>query len=201
MNFLAHAFLSGDDPQIRIGNLIADSVKGSAWKNYPEKIQVGIQLHRFIDDYTDHHPVVDEIKILLRPRFGKYAGVVSDVYFDHYLARLWEEHHPALSLREFADETYSILDLHFDSLPEKSRLFIPYMIRQDWLGSYVTREGISSILERMSRRTGFYSGMELALEDLEENDHHYETYFRRFFPDLNLQSDLHRQRLQQDFGL
>ena len=38
MNFLAHLYLSGNDSDIMIGNFIADSVKGKAYKKYRPRI-------------------------------------------------------------------------------------------------------------------------------------------------------------------
>ena len=61
MNYLVHIFLSGDDRRVQIGNFVGDAVKGRAYENYPLGFREGILLHREIDDYTDHHPVVREI--------------------------------------------------------------------------------------------------------------------------------------------
>ena len=35
MNYLAHIYLSGDDPGMQIGNFIADGVKGNHYPDYP----------------------------------------------------------------------------------------------------------------------------------------------------------------------
>ena len=56
MNFLAHVYLSGNDPHLALGNLIADRIKGKDYINYPIPIQKGILLHRQIDTFTDNHP-------------------------------------------------------------------------------------------------------------------------------------------------
>jgi acyl carrier protein phosphodiesterase len=42
MNFLAHAYLSFNNPEILVGNMISDFVKGSRQFQYPEAIQNGI---------------------------------------------------------------------------------------------------------------------------------------------------------------
>ena len=45
MNYLAHIYLSGDDhPLLKIGNFAADSIKGKAYKKFPQAIQQGILL-------------------------------------------------------------------------------------------------------------------------------------------------------------
>ena len=54
MNFLAHLYLSGDSDEIKVGNFIADHVKGKRYLSYPEDIQTGILLHRQIDSFTDN---------------------------------------------------------------------------------------------------------------------------------------------------
>jgi acyl carrier protein phosphodiesterase len=42
MNFLAHLFLSGNHPQVSIGNFIGDYVKGKNHTKYSPFIQTGI---------------------------------------------------------------------------------------------------------------------------------------------------------------
>ena len=54
MNYLAHAYLSFGDPDILAGNMISDFVKGKKKYEYPDRIQMGITLHRKIDEYTDY---------------------------------------------------------------------------------------------------------------------------------------------------
>ena len=55
MNFLAHIYLSGDDEDIILGNFIADRIRPSQEEKYAERLHVGIQLHRFIDDLSLIH--------------------------------------------------------------------------------------------------------------------------------------------------
>lgn len=90
MNYLAHIFLSGPNRKVQLGNFVGDAVKGSSYKNYPSDIAKGIQLHRAIDDYTDHHPAVCEVVHRLQPEFGRYSGVLLDIYFDYLLASRFE---------------------------------------------------------------------------------------------------------------
>ena len=71
MNYLAHIFLSGDNRKIQIGNFVGDAVKGHAYKKFSPDFRKGILLHRAIDDYTDHHPLVREAIELSRGEFGR----------------------------------------------------------------------------------------------------------------------------------
>lgn len=183
MNYLAHIFLSGDDEALLIGNFIADAVKGKQLELYPEGIARGIRLHRLIDSFTDTHPVVRETKARLRPHFRKYAPVVADLYFDHFLASRFEEF-ASEPLKPYTSRVYTLIDQHLPNLPERVQYFFPYMMRQNWLLSYAEVSGIAQALGGLSRRTSFESGMERAGEELLENYTLYDAEFSLFFPEL-----------------
>ena len=74
MNFLAHAVLSFERPEIMVGNFIADFVKGNAYLEYPQSVRNGIMLHREIDKFTDQHPQVKKSKKRLYKQFSHYSG-------------------------------------------------------------------------------------------------------------------------------
>jgi acyl carrier protein phosphodiesterase len=183
LNYLAHIFLSGDDEALLIGNFIADAVKGKQLELYPEGIARGIRLHRLIDSFTDTHPVVRETKARLRPHFRKYAPVVADLYFDHFLASRFEEF-ASEPLKPYTSRVYTLIDQHLPNLPERVQYFFPYMMRQNWLLSYAEVSGIAQALGGLSRRTSFESGMERAGEELLENYTLYDAEFSLFFPEL-----------------
>jgi acyl carrier protein phosphodiesterase len=183
MNFLAHAFLSGDDEQITIGNFIADHVKGKSVQLFPEQVLKGILIHRQIDFFTDNHLTVAQTKLRLRPRFRKYAPVIADVYYDHFLARNWNVYSPT-PLAEYADSFYHLMLKSADLLPQRTLQMLPYMISSNWLVSYASIKGIDRVLTGMSKRTKFPSGMEHAAEELEKNYELYREEFNEFFPEL-----------------
>jgi acyl carrier protein phosphodiesterase len=184
MNFLDHLYLSGDNPAIQVGNFIGDFVKGKNLSDQFEPgIVKGIDLHRAIDEYTDHHPVVFESKIRLRSKYRHYAPVLVDMYYDHILARNWNDYHDML-LPDYADQVYATLESYKAILPMQVNHMLPYMIRGNWLVNYGKIEGIKQALTGMSRRTKFKSNMEKADEDLLEHYDAFENEFRLFFPDL-----------------
>ena len=86
MNFLAHVFLSGVDEQLILGNLIADAVKGKQFENYDLKVKNGIIMHRQIDKFTDDHAIVRQSKKRLEEDYKKFAGIIVDIYYDHFLS-------------------------------------------------------------------------------------------------------------------
>src|SRR6185369_10110303 len=151
MNFLAHLFLSGENPEIKLGNFIGDFVKGRNQEDrFGKEIAKGIALHREIDWYTDRHPVVKQSKERLRPKYRHYSGVITDVYFDHFLARNFDKYSEMI-LPDFADECYAIIQRHDSILPKEVKFMMPYMIKGNWLVNYSKIEGIHRALSGMSR--------------------------------------------------
>lgn len=190
MNFLAHLYLSGDDPEIMVGNFIGDFVRGrNLHEQFSFKIALGIELHRQIDEFTDSHSVVLESKIRLRAKYRHYAPVIVDVFYDHFLAVHWPSLHPK-PLSEFATYAYSQLENHQLILPERVLQMMPYMIRGNWLVNYSKTEGIHRALTGMSRRTPYDSKMDEAVHDLEKHYTEFEKEFNIFFPELRSMCDL-----------
>ncbi len=184
MNFLAHLFLSGSNPEIRVGNFIGDFVRGrNVYEQFIPNIALGIELHREIDDFTDSHAVVRESKIRLRPKYRHYAPVIVDVFYDHFLASLWSNYHP-LSLDQYAKESYELLQEFSDQLPARVQQLLPYMINGNWLVNYSRIEGINRALSGMAHRTPYESKMEEATFELKEYYADFEKEFLQFFPEL-----------------
>ncbi len=183
MNFLAHLYLSGDDEEVITGNFIADHVKGNSVNKYSTGIQSGIFLHREIDKFTDMHPVFLKTKERLNGNYRKYAGVVADMFYDHFLSADWNDY-SAESLENFTHRMHSILIKRFPVLPEKSQRFIAYMKKFDWFVGYGTFEGLGRALNGMAIRTPFKSGMENAVKDLKTDYSLYRKEFQKFFPEI-----------------
>ncbi len=183
MNYLAHIYLSGEDDQLKIGNFIADSIKGRKFLHYPEGIQKGIILHRAIDYYTDTHPVFRKSSQRLFPKYRHYSGVIVDILYDHFLAANWEKYY-SVPLETYVDQFYQMLNAHFDILPKKVQRFLPVMIENNWLLNYATIEGIGKILYQMNMRTGNKSKMNFAVEDLQNHYQDFEKEFFEFFEEL-----------------
>lgn len=190
VNFLAHFYLSGNDTGLLLGNFLADSVKGKKYLEYAPEVRKGILMHRFIDHFTDTHPVTERTKKRLRPRFHHYAPVVVDVYFDHFLAKNWNRY-STIPLEEYAEAVYEKLQAESAIFPEKSRMFLKGMRYYNWLCAYAEVDGIGEVMRGMSRRTPYPSGMEFGAEALRE---HYEEYafdFEEFFPELEKACIIH----------
>jgi acyl carrier protein phosphodiesterase len=189
VNFLAHLYLSGPPGEIMLGNFMADSVRSSMDHEFSAGIQQGIRLHRHIDRFTDNHPLVTQSKERLRVRYHKYAPVIVDVFYDHFLAHYWKEYYPDASLGPYAEVIYTFLGKHRSVFPDRSNQFFEYMVRTNALCLYAKTEGIQRVMTGMSHRARFSSGMETCTEELILHYPEFEQEFRLFFPELRASCD------------
>ena len=199
MNFLAHAYLSFGEEEVLIGNFIGDFVKGSEMKKFPILVQAGISLHRHIDTYTDSHPLVKELQNHLRPQHRLYSRVISDMYFDYFLAKNWNKY-SHIHLKDFSQHTYSLLAQANLPLPESFHRMLYWMKHQDWLYAYRTHDGLQAALDGLSRRARFDSKMEQASLLLQKKEEEFELIFFEFFKDLETfaQVTLTQLRIKDD---
>ncbi len=183
MNFLSHAHLSFNKDDIIFGNFIADSIKGKSYERFGSEVQIGVLLHREIDSYTDNHELFKNSRSLVRPYFGKFSGIVIDIYFDHFLARNWSDYDNS-ELSSFSRRVYMILAKRYRILPPRIKRLLPFLIGQNWLTGYANISDLSRVFRGMDRRTGYISGMENAIDVLVENyDSLYEN-FKLYYPQL-----------------
>ena len=183
MNYLAHAYLSFQQPEILVGNMISDYVKGKKKFDYSPGIQQGIELHRLIDTFTDDHAATKEAKEIFRPHYRLYAGAFVDVVYDHYLAT-----DPFIfnsdSLEAFAAGTYTMLEPYTAVFPERFARMFPYMKTQNWLYNYSNKWGIENSLHGVVRRSTYLTESATAFQLFQTHYEHLQRSYQQFFPEL-----------------
>ena len=189
MNFLAHIYLSPPGEDAILGSLLGDFVKGPLDRSdvksrYGPEVTRAIALHRKIDSYTDAHPVVRMSRGRVSAHRRRFAGVMVDIFYDHFLAKYWEEFHH-VPLARFTDDFYEILLRRHAELPERLQRMASSMVDLDWLGSYANVQSIDTTLNRMSQRLRRSNALLDSAEELVNNYTELEKDFRRFIPDVS----------------
>ena len=187
MNFLAHIYLSGDSDLIKIGNFMADGVRGNKHLELHSEIQKGIVLHRTIDTFTDAHPLFRQSTKRLHANYHHFSGVIVDVFYDHFLAKNWDLYSDE-KLEDYLDNFYDSLGNHHDLLTEEAQMMKPYMIQQNWLLSYKTIDGIEKILSQMDSRIKRESNLRFSVQELRLFYKEFEDDFTTFFNELRIHS-------------
>ena len=183
MNFLAHTYLSGGNEQIIVGNFMGDYVKGKNYMLFPEQVKKGILIHRDIDTFTDMHEVTRRSKQRLASRYHKYAGIIIDIFYDHFLASLWDSY-STLPLSEFVSRTYDLLKRNYKVLPDSIKRWFPTFLENNWMMAYAQVEGIELVLERMSANTSLPNHSAFAVEVLRQQYSVFMEDFLEFFPEI-----------------
>ncbi|MBI1341943.1 MAG: DUF479 domain-containing protein [Terrimonas sp.] len=183
MNYLAHAYLSFDDTEILIGNMISDFVKGKKKFDYPTRIQKGINLHRAIDAFTDEHPVTKTAKEVFRPAYRLYSAAFVDVVYDHFLANDREVFQDG-QLQAFSGIVYDQLNSHSSLLPPRFAGMLPYMQSQNWLYNYQFLSGIEKSFGGLVRRAAYMTESETAYILLQEHYELLKKCYTTFFGEL-----------------
>lgn len=186
MNYLAHARLSFNRPDILTGNMISDYVKGKKQFDYSAAIQKGIQLHRAIDAFTDSHAATLEMKEFFRPHYRLYAGAFCDVAYDHFLANDKTEFETAAALQNFATAVYAQLEANEPMLPESFKKMLPYMKMQNWLYNYNSLWGMEKSFGGLVRRSKYLTDNKPAVEVLKNNYAAMQILYNQFYPEIKL---------------
>jgi acyl carrier protein phosphodiesterase len=183
MNYLAHAYLSGDNDDIKIGNFLGDWVRGSDYLKYPEDIRTGILLHRNIDSFTDQHPTVRASASRFQSRYAKYSGVIIDIIYDHYLASNWKDFCD-MPLRDYVNRMHNVMLNNMELFPQRLKNYLPGFMNERWIERYATVEGIRDVFDTMSKRTSLPNETEFAISVLEAYYNDFRQEFFDFFSQI-----------------
>ncbi len=180
MNYLAHLHLGGQEPEQLLGSLYGDFVKGRLEGRFSPSLQAAIQLHRQIDAFTDSHPLVLKALARFPGERRRYAGIIVDVFFDHCLARHWANY-SNVPLKHYTAGVYRVLAAE-PELPGRLARMAPYMIADDWLGSYRDVEVLEQVFNGIARRLSKPEGILGAMDEVRQLYEPLSEDFRAFYP-------------------
>ena len=200
MNFLAHIALSGENPEVIMGNFCGDYIKGKldSEKNsvWPDRFLRGVRLHRFIDNFTDTDRALKEMIREIAVFYGRAAPVAADVCFDHFLAVNFRRFYDA-DLRHYISSFYRLADKYSYLIPPDMHPLASALVENDWLFKYREWETVERTLTSMSRRYSFLSDLSRPPELFRANRAGYERYFLEFYPRLREASRLFLEELPE----
>jgi acyl carrier protein phosphodiesterase len=188
VNYLAHAFLADTLPETRVGQVAADCLRQPEVLQLLPAVRRGVMQHRHVDSYTDRHAVVHRAIARISERWGWFASIVLDVYFDHLLARNWPSFCET-PLHEYLPTLYADLLRGQAWLPEKAAGTVRWLVDENVMDTYRTLAGIENALGRVTRiirKRMPERSMNLveAMPDLAVHDDALNHDFQEFFPQL-----------------
>ena len=183
MNYLAHIFLAQPTVESVCGNLMGDFMKGVDINELPLPIVRGIENHRLVDRFTDAHPAVKSLKKVLSPERRRFSGVIADIVFDHLLIQNWSDYSD-VDVETFIEQAYQRISSGRNYMNPGMDWALELMIKENWLHSYATLDGVEAIIERISKRIRFKNCLSGAMDEVEAQLDDYSDAFHRLFPEL-----------------
>jgi len=184
LNYLAHALLSQPHPLSLLGNLAGDHIKGRLEDSQLSPLLVaGLRRHRAVDMRSDTHPAYREMRALFPQGQRRFAGILLDVLFDHFLCRHWPRYCET-ELPAFRNEVYAAIGSHAQVLPRSEEALLRRWAELEWLSVYANYDGVVAVLERLVRRARRPLPLPALLAVAERHGPEFEAGFLQLFDDL-----------------
>ncbi|WP_070966810.1 ACP phosphodiesterase [Vibrio sonorensis] len=184
MNYLAHLHIADNCESSLLGNLLGDFVKGNPENRFASPIVNGIKLHRFVDRYTDNHPLMKNAKQYFPSKLKRYAPIALDMFWDHGLALNWNQFH-STSLTSFCRYAESSVTAEMvPGLPDRFIILHQNMWKGKWLSSYQDIENIGFALQKISLRSPRMAPLSFCYDTLYDNRAELNGIFVELYPDV-----------------
>ena len=183
MNFFAHLVLADVSVHSRVGNLLGDFARGLDSAGLHPEVLAGLHKHRRVDQFTDHHPQVLQMKRSFTRQRRRFAGIALDVLFDHLLLKHWQRLSDVPKARVIAS-LYQDLEQGQHLMPVKMQQATSRLVEHDWFRSYESLDGIAYALERIASRIRFEHQFSGIGGELELHYQQFDTGFQIFIEDL-----------------
>ncbi len=193
MNYLAHFHLSHGNNDLLVGALLGDFIKGPLTGKHSEGLEQGIMLHRKIDAFTDSHPSLRLVQQRFKPHYRRFAGIMTDVVFDHFLNRHWQQFHPQ-PLGDFSQNIYHLLAN--SQLPATARRLADNLSRYDVFVNYQHWQTVEAALAKIGQRIQRDNPLATAAAELQQHSGELEQVFLSFYPQLQQ----HVNEIRQGFN-
>ena len=193
MNYLVHLYLAGEDVELQLGGMMGDFVKGPIPADVPEKLALGLHLHRRIDSLAQTSPHTRQSRQRLQPKFGHGRGIIIDIFYDHFLAANWADH-ASEPLESYAAGVYRLLQENHQQLPPGLQQVAPRMIEYNWLVSYQHRAVVGKALQRIAQRLSRPLPLGEGVDDLSAHEASFRQDFKGFMAEA---ADF----VKQEFGI
>ncbi|MFK8048680.1 MAG: ACP phosphodiesterase [Halioglobus sp.] len=194
MNFLAHFHLAWPDEGMIAGGLEGDYFKGPLPGKLPYSLERGVKLHRAIDAYTDNHALVATLRWHFPSPLRRYAGILIDLSFDHFLTQHWSKY-SEIDLKDFNHQVCTILNQQDAQLSEGASRMLKRIQEYDILNLYHDWDTVTATAMRIGERFKRGNPLMEVETQLSPIKRELEQTFLEFYPQLLTFSDIQRRQL------
>jgi len=187
MNYLAHLHIAEHTQTSFLGNFLGDFVKGNPDGKFNHKVEQGIRLHRFVDSYTDSHPLIKSVKPLFEKELRRFSPIALDMFWDHCLAKNWLVFHKE-PLTHFTFQTQVIIAHEKLALTKPLPLQFEKVAQLVWQGNWFEHyrdiKNIDFALQRIATRSPRMAPLAGTFVTLADHYEQLSEIFFELYPDL-----------------
>ena len=186
MNFLGHCLLTQFNHEFISGNLAGDHFKGdlSLFTETPATIIKGVEIHRFIDSFTDSSEHIQKVaKIFQDGGVNRISYIASDIILDHFISINWSTLSP-ISLPYFIQIIHQKTEQDLAYFSEDFSYKFHKMVEKEWLSRYVEEDGIELTLFKFEQRIPFTNNLHDSFQVYKRNQKEINELYRLFMIDI-----------------
>ncbi|HPH16245.1 MAG TPA: acyl carrier protein phosphodiesterase, partial [Bacteroidales bacterium] len=121
--------------------------------------------------------------LIFKPIYGRYAGIIVDILYDHLLSTHWNSY-TNIQRDVFIEFTYNSLLKYYHLVPKRAQQLIPSLVYNNWMRYYASFYGLEKVLSRMATRTSLPQHTMECIDVFKRNYKELELHFQEFFPEL-----------------
>jgi len=148
MNFLAHCYFAKPTPLSLYGNLLGDFIAGADLQSLPIEVMKGLENHKLVDRFTDSHSALLPLKSVISKNRRRFLGIISDVVFDYFLIKHWNQYSEQI-LDVFVEDTYQKINTMIPNMHARMASSMQFMVDENGLLVNQNLEGVGKTLDRL----------------------------------------------------
>lgn len=165
------------------GGLEGEFYKGLIPGSVAPSLLAGVRLHRAIDAYTDSHAGLIPLREAFPQGSRRYAGILIDLAFDHYLCQHWSRF-SNVPLQRFTTKVYAVLKDYHNALSPAAARMADRLQDYSLLERYADWSMVPATAERIGQRFKRANPLVNSAAILAPLQDRLERHFLSFYPEL-----------------
>ncbi|HVD98440.1 MAG TPA: ACP phosphodiesterase [Cytophagaceae bacterium] len=183
MEIIVNAYYSSHNAETMVGSFLGHGYINNHNNKFSSSIEEGQLISHYIDEFIQKHPLCRKSIDLISPKARKYAHTILRLYYDHLLARNWDQYGTS-SYEDFCAEIIGVMKEHNSLFPYKPKRVANRIIKKKGILELRTINGLNQYIQDMTRYNSYNSSICESVGDLVKNYDTFNRDFREIFPEM-----------------